>query len=309
MTHHTAYRFRHLFTIAWIMLFIIFYVLYIGPALRIVIERDWANWLDPLTHLLRSIYTRRAMPGTNIQFVDTGAQLLGLQIFDDLFDTEKASHIALSVISTFPIIACFVLLAPLRRTQNIVATTPLTTPSLLAAAYLIATIGLAWFCVVLTLVSFDLFSQFNQCTYKWMARSPLHELYGNFTPAPYLLVFTICYALAIPTLRRTLRGCVRVKVLERISFILIVASVPLALLSLVTLILGEATCSYTVFYLAITTLLAASYCRLRLLYNHPRLTAENPVPECHACGYDLRGTVAAHLTQCPECGATIIATH
>ena len=31
----------------------------------------------------------------------------------------------------------------------------------------------------------------------------------------------------------------------------------------------------------------------------------NPDQFCFACGYDLRGTIAAGRSQCPECGAVL----
>ena len=43
---------------------------------------------------------------------------------------------------------------------------------------------------------------------------------------------------------------------------------------------------------------------LMRLYQH-LTTRPTPPGQCHECGYDLRGTLAAGRTECPECGHQI----
>ena len=65
---------------------------------------------------------------------------------------------------------------------------------------------------------------------------------------------------------------------------------------------------YTTRVFAATVLFWAWACRVRLLFQLERYRIEaidNPEQICYACGYDLRGTIAAERNQCPECGAAV----
>jgi hypothetical protein len=63
--------------------------------------------------------------------------------------------------------------------------------------------------------------------------------------------------------------------------------------------------TYTTLVLAGTVLLWAFGPGIILLYWRERYRRERLLPSCIQCGYDLRGTVAAGRTECPECGEEI----
>ncbi len=64
--------------------------------------------------------------------------------------------------------------------------------------------------------------------------------------------------------------------------------------------------TYIALALSSTILLWAWACRIRLLFLLRQYELQPPESTCHACGYDLRGTLAAGRKQCPECGAAIL---
>ena len=64
--------------------------------------------------------------------------------------------------------------------------------------------------------------------------------------------------------------------------------------------------AYTGLALGWTVLFWAWGCRIRLLFLLPRFEQSPADTLCMACGYDLRGTMAAGRSECPECGARIV---
>ena len=63
--------------------------------------------------------------------------------------------------------------------------------------------------------------------------------------------------------------------------------------------------SYTGLVFGGTVLLWAFGPGIILLFLRERYRRQKLNPHCHQCGYDLRGTIAAGRTQCPECGAAV----
>ncbi len=63
--------------------------------------------------------------------------------------------------------------------------------------------------------------------------------------------------------------------------------------------------TYTTLVLAGTVLLWAFGPGIILLYWREKYRRTRLLPSCENCGYDLRGTVAAGRTECPECGMKI----
>jgi len=63
--------------------------------------------------------------------------------------------------------------------------------------------------------------------------------------------------------------------------------------------------TYTTLILAGTVLLWAFGPGIVLLYMREKYRQQRLLPTCFQCGYDLRGTVSAGRTECPECGQTI----
>ena len=62
---------------------------------------------------------------------------------------------------------------------------------------------------------------------------------------------------------------------------------------------------YTAAVLAATVMLWAWGCRILLLFRLRGFEQMRNSVACYACGYDLRGTLAAERRACPECGAPI----
>ena len=95
---------------------------------------------------------------------------------------------------------------------------------------------------------------------------------------------------------------------EKISRRLIVAA--LLLMAAMTLARGGGYCrrsegTYTAFMAGWLILLCSWACRIRLLFLLRKYQLSPPDNSCFECGYDLRGTLAAERTECPECGAKI----
>ncbi len=63
--------------------------------------------------------------------------------------------------------------------------------------------------------------------------------------------------------------------------------------------------TYTTLVLAGTVLLWAFGPGIILLYWREKYRRQRVLPNCIECGYDLRGTVAAGRSECPECGCGI----
>jgi hypothetical protein len=63
--------------------------------------------------------------------------------------------------------------------------------------------------------------------------------------------------------------------------------------------------TYTGLVLGVTALLWCFGPAVILLFMRERYRLAQLTPRCAQCGYDLRGTVAADRSQCPECGAAL----
>ena len=64
--------------------------------------------------------------------------------------------------------------------------------------------------------------------------------------------------------------------------------------------------TYTTLVLAGTVLLWAFGPGIILLYWREKYRRQRMLPTCIECGYDLRGTISAGRSECPECGAGIV---
>ena len=64
--------------------------------------------------------------------------------------------------------------------------------------------------------------------------------------------------------------------------------------------------SYTALIFGGTVLLWCFGPGIILLFLREKYRRERLFPTCDHCGYDLRGTLAAGRTECPECGAKIV---
>ena len=304
----TAYRFRWLVLAAWAILLIV--------VLSWIIELAVEYWAWP--SLGREFYL---LPATALRLSDPyWANIL----FPDGLDSWDIINFPLSVgVVLFLLVAGFILLlaysflpTKTERQSQLPAQRPLSWRARLAVSLMAAMLSLGLIAAALSYLQ-----SWHDVTI-WLRSNELVSRAGRVSPpaGSYILtgavmaVPTAVYAAlglawhACLTMFRKTRQCYWQA--ERMTLYLCLASIVLLAAGVITgararriirwMDIGGVQLAMMIGWLV---LLWAWGCRIRLLFLLERYK-QTPDTLCFACGYDLRGTLAAARTQCPECGAT-----
>lgn len=283
-------------------------------------------------------YDKPWMPSLEIRYAiedvtGLGRQSPNLHGFDGVlgmqFDYNNGGvswgRVGVACITAFTVLFCMIMFVPLLARANQLPARRKLTWRAMAACLIMGSFLLTACVMIIVTQSADFFSFIYYGQWEELPALSLRGGKGGFN-VPSVRSITWEYAAPTPACTATIlvsmiilvpafivlqRRADRYWILEKVSrwyaaIACIVAIVAIGLGELdATQVLGRREGYLSAQVLCTIVLTWALGCRVWLLFLLQKYRRGTTGNECFACGYDLRGTIAADRKECPECGTTV----
>ncbi len=314
-----GYRLRWLYLLLFLALAWLWWAVYLEGYL---VPRGWAHgaWL---LHLIRAYWTGQ-QGGVSFGYLGGAFGIDPASPFWGRADPGLLSSLALALVLLWLALVPLYLGLRGRTRQRWPARTPLHAGAIVAAAIMAGVLSTGAVALLLVLWDPRLYEQFTRFPYKlpWLTavgpgRQPVWWAVA-VAPVALTVAMTGVWAAVLAWSRRYRKvGYWR---LERVTRWLAVAAIALWLGRWVVPHLASVqpgpgwgfsameVALHTASFAATSVLVWVAAVRTWLLFRYRAFEQAETEPVCFACGYDLRGSIPAGSTHCPECGMKISAS-